>query len=248
MMSSRNQWIWMETKIGNPTHKSVTSPFRAHNISSGTCTKLRITQSLLSRKPVISLSEISDKIHPMIYNIRISRLKNTQFSVSLTTNPIQPRNLLHNKYVTPWLRSLKDDYNRINSISYYGGTLKIQFVSDIFMKQYNVFLNSFNTDPSLKITDSSYKSTFIVSGLSPYIALEDRKAFEWKVGCEVVFFLKSLKTGKPIPRAVVKAPVHIREKLTTSSCSFMSMEVKFVKNKISLQDDFIFPRCNLCQK
>ncbi|KAL7671512.1 hypothetical protein ACOME3_006408 [Neoechinorhynchus agilis] len=31
--------------------------------------------STLSRKPVISLSGISNKIHPMIYNIRISRLK-----------------------------------------------------------------------------------------------------------------------------------------------------------------------------
>ncbi|KAL7668928.1 hypothetical protein ACOME3_009609 [Neoechinorhynchus agilis] len=46
------------------------------------------------------------------------------------------------------------------------------------------------------------ESTFIVSGLSPDIELEDRKAFECKFGFEVVFFLKSLKTGKPIPRAV----------------------------------------------
>ncbi|KAL7667829.1 hypothetical protein ACOME3_010368 [Neoechinorhynchus agilis] len=102
-------------------------------------------------------------------------------------------------------------------------------------------------DASLQYADSSYTSTSIVSDLSPEIDNEDRVAFE-KFGCKLLFFLKSLLRGKLIPRPVVKTPVHVQDKLTTSPCSFQSVEVKFFMNKISQQDDYTYPKCNKCQK
>ncbi|KAL7672349.1 hypothetical protein ACOME3_007237 [Neoechinorhynchus agilis] len=67
---------------------------------------------------------------PCIWNFR---LKDGHFLSHL--RPIQP--------VARWLRSLKDDYNRIKSISFFGGVLKIHFTSNLCMKQYASFLARF---------------------------------------------------------------------------------------------------------
>ncbi|KAL7668241.1 hypothetical protein ACOME3_008951 [Neoechinorhynchus agilis] len=105
-----------------------------------------------------------------------------------------------------------------------------------------------NCDTSgVQITNASYYSTFLVNRLSPDIDAADKKSFENKFGCEILFFLKSARTAKLIPRAVVKAPVDRRDALISERYCFQGMEINFSINEISRLDDFTFPRCSICQ-
>ncbi|KAL7669764.1 hypothetical protein ACOME3_004711 [Neoechinorhynchus agilis] len=142
----------------------------------------------------------------------------------------------------------KRDREIIRSISYYAEKLKIYFTNNVHSNNFKEFAANRCDNSGVTISTGTYDSTFLVSGLSPGIDLSDREEFEAKFRCQILFFLKSIKSGKPIPRAVLKANVDTRNKLTAQRCFFQGMEVKFLSNDISNQDDFHFPRCSGCQK
>ncbi|KAL7674261.1 hypothetical protein ACOME3_000540 [Neoechinorhynchus agilis] len=70
------------------------------------------------------------------------------------------------------------------------------------------------------ISTGNYDSTFQVSGQSSDIGLSDREEFEARFRCQILFFLKSTKSGKSIPRAVLKANVDTRNELAAQRCFF----------------------------
>ncbi|KAL7671792.1 hypothetical protein ACOME3_006695 [Neoechinorhynchus agilis] len=101
--------------------------------------------------------------------------------------------------------------------------MKVYLISDKYRIEYEEYLGGCDTSDVL-ITNGSYESTFIVSGISADISSEDKKEFEDKFNCKILFFLKSNKTNMLTPRVVVKAAREIRDKLTSMRCFFQSME------------------------
>ncbi|KAL7672640.1 hypothetical protein ACOME3_007523, partial [Neoechinorhynchus agilis] len=136
----------------------------------------------------------------------------------------------HKMYLVPWLRSFNDDCQRIMKVTYFAGNLKVYLSNDIYKHQYKCYLESIKS-PNVTFTNNSFDSTFLVSGLSPDIEEVDKKAFETKFGCKVLFFIKSRNNRLPIPRAVVKADIGTRDALLTQRCFFQWMENFFTPTK-----------------
>ncbi|KAL7677511.1 hypothetical protein ACOME3_003748 [Neoechinorhynchus agilis] len=159
-------------------------------------------------------------------------------TVILISNPILSREIMHQRLITPWLRTIKDDRERIKSISYFAGKIKIHFVGNNYVKQFADFVDKHCDKSGISVTCRVYH----------HIDSEDRKDFERKYGCRILFLLKSRKSGALIPRSVAKAAVDVRDQLTSRRCFFQATEIKFIANDISNYDDYHYPRCNRCQK
>ncbi|KAL7672585.1 hypothetical protein ACOME3_007474 [Neoechinorhynchus agilis] len=151
-------------------------------------------------------------------------------SISIDSNSIQSRDILYKMYLVPWLRSFNDDWQRIMKVTYFAGNLKVYLSNDIYKHQHKCYLESIKS-PNVTFTNNSFDSTFLVSGLSPDIEEVDKKAFETKFGCKVLFFIKSRNNRLPIPRAVVKADIGTRDALLTQRCFFQWMEIFFTPTK-----------------
>ncbi|KAL7669813.1 hypothetical protein ACOME3_004759 [Neoechinorhynchus agilis] len=158
-------------------------------------------------------------------------LKKKSNVITLKANPTLPREELFKRFLSPWLKTLNDDIIRINSTTYFAGQLKIYFNGNLHLSNFHKFIET-NCD---------------TSGVHPEIDTADKKSFENKFGCEILFFLKSARTAKFIPKAVVKAPADRRDALIKERCCFQGMEVNFSMNDISRLDDFTFPRCSIWQ-
>ncbi|KAL7671781.1 hypothetical protein ACOME3_006684 [Neoechinorhynchus agilis] len=79
-------------------------------------------------------------------------------TVILTSNPIWSREIMHQRLITPWLRTIKDDRER--------SPAKSKFISSVTSMKNSSWISLTNT--AIKVF------TFLVSGLSPHIDSEDR--------------------------------------------------------------------------
>ncbi|KAL7676586.1 hypothetical protein ACOME3_002835 [Neoechinorhynchus agilis] len=118
--------------------------------------------------------------------------KQWPYTISITSNPIQPRESMHKEYLTPWARLFDDNVERISRVSYYGGSLKVYLLTDTFRKSYEKFLEKCDQSKVI-IHSTSYDTTFVDCELSPDIDNEDKIAFEEKFHVKILFFQKTRK-------------------------------------------------------
>ncbi|KAL7668064.1 hypothetical protein ACOME3_008782 [Neoechinorhynchus agilis] len=73
---------------------------------------------------------------------------------TIISYPILPRDTLYKEYLSPWLKSFKDDVQRVSHVTYFRGRLKIHLMNDNFRKQFESFLATCN--------QSSLDSKFVI--------------------------------------------------------------------------------------
>ncbi|KAL7674126.1 hypothetical protein ACOME3_000406 [Neoechinorhynchus agilis] len=99
------------------------------------------------------------------------------------------------------------------------------------------------------ISATSQKVQFRAYGLQPDMGQKDKDLFKASFGCMIKYYLKSRKSGCSISIAAVEGPRHHRDELCTSRpWAFNCFSIHFSQKSYCEQDDYVFPRCNLCQQ
>ncbi|KAL7671417.1 hypothetical protein ACOME3_006315 [Neoechinorhynchus agilis] len=153
-------------------------------------------------------------------------------------------------FFTPWAHTFNNDgIKRVDKLSYFAGTMRIYVSKYEWMSNLVKFANSNLPNNLYTVSATSQKVQFLVHGLQPDICKEDRDLFESSFGCTIKYFIKSRKSGLPISIAAVEGMRHLRDDLCTSRPrAFNCFSIHFTLKSFSEQDDYVFPRCNICQQ
>ncbi|KAL7676773.1 hypothetical protein ACOME3_003022 [Neoechinorhynchus agilis] len=142
-----------------------------------------------------------------------------------------------------------DCIKRVEKLTFFAGTMQIYASSYEWMSNLVEFVNSNLPIQFYSISATSEKVQFLAHGFQPDMSQEDKDLFKASLGCMIKYFLKSRKSGCPIPIAAVERMRHHRDELYTSRHrAFNCFSIHFSQKSYYEQDDYVFPRCNLCQQ
>ncbi|KAL7670281.1 hypothetical protein ACOME3_005220 [Neoechinorhynchus agilis] len=164
-----------------------------------------------------------------ISNYLSSPTKKWPYIAIFKSKPTLPKQIMYDQIVSPWTRSFKNDgIKRIDHLTYFAGTLRIDMVSHTWLEKLVNFSISNLPKGVYDVSYSSQKVQFLVKGIDPSITNEERENFEQSFNCKIKFFLNSRRTGQPISIAMVEGQRQVRDDLCTQQfCSFNCFEINF---------------------
>ncbi|KAL7672699.1 hypothetical protein ACOME3_007580 [Neoechinorhynchus agilis] len=168
-------------------------------------------------------SSIGDT-HKIIYFDR--PVKKGDYVTKISVIPIASKEATWGCFLKPWLNTKKDSILRIRSTSFWNGTLKIVFVNNTEMDDFESFVKGRHDEKNFNIQSFRNKATFIAHNIGNLSSPDKIQDFEKQFHLKFKFFFKSRKTGKAIPVGIVETDMDQMETLCSRTFTKFKYRIK----------------------